>query len=93
VTQAVTNLTNVFPSNTTANEVTIANNVGCSGGTIVFHISCGASAIMTGLKTSTFRYKDGAGNFVPRLQRRFFKKSIASPSGVVKVAKIYRYSS
>jgi hypothetical protein len=60
VTQAVANLTSVFPSNTTANEVTIANNVGCSGGTIVFHTSCGARAILTGFKTLTFIYKDGA---------------------------------
>ena len=62
VTQAVTNLTDVFPSNTNPAQVTIANNVGCGGGTIVFHISCGARALLTGLKTLTFRYEDGAGN-------------------------------
>jgi hypothetical protein len=61
VTQAVTNLTNRFGEGG-ANEVTIANNVGCSGGTMIFHVSCGGYATLGGLKTYTFRYKDAVGN-------------------------------
>jgi hypothetical protein len=51
VTQAVTNLTNVFPTNTIPTEVTIAKNVGCSGETIVFHISCCGRGLLSGLHT------------------------------------------
>jgi hypothetical protein len=56
------NSNNTFTTSNSATEVTIANNVGCSGGTIVFHISCGGYATTAGLKTLTFRYKDGQGN-------------------------------
>jgi hypothetical protein len=72
VTQAVTNVTNVFPSNTTPAEVTIANNVGCGGGTIVFHISCGARAILSGLHTLTFRYKNGQGTTRATITASFY---------------------
>jgi hypothetical protein len=72
VTQAVTNLANVFPSNTTANVVTIANNVCCSCGTMVLGISCVASAPLGGLKTLTFRYKDGAGKFRATITASFY---------------------
>jgi lipopolysaccharide export system protein LptA len=54
---------NTFTTSTSATEVTIANNVGCSGGTIVFHISCGGYATTAGLKTLNLRYKVGQGNF------------------------------
>jgi len=43
VTQAVTNLTNIFGGGG-SNEVTIKNNIGFGGGTIIFHISCGGYA-------------------------------------------------
>jgi len=61
VTQAVTNLTNRFGAEG-ANEVTIANNVGYSGGTVIFYISCSRVTTSGRLKNFTFRYKDGAGN-------------------------------
>jgi hypothetical protein len=72
VMQAVTNLTNVFPSNTNPTEVTIANNVGCGGGTIVFHISCGARPVLSGLHTLTFRYKNGSGTTRATITASFY---------------------
>ena len=71
VTQAVTNLTNQFGAGG-ANEVTIANNVGCGGGTIIFHISCGGYATSGGLKTYTFRYKNAVGNTLATMSAPFF---------------------
>ena len=71
VTQAVTNLTNQFGAGG-ANEVTIANNVGCGGGTIIFHISCGGYATSGGLKTYTFRYKDAVGNIRATISAPFY---------------------
>jgi hypothetical protein len=73
VTQAVTNLTIRFGAEG-ANEVTIANNFGCSGRTIILHISCGGFATSGGLKTYTFRYKDGTGNIRATISAPFFLK-------------------
>ena len=69
--QAVTNLTNIFGSGG-SNEVIIKINIGCGGGTIIFHISCGGYATSGGLKTYTFRYKDAAGNIRATICAPFF---------------------
>jgi hypothetical protein len=71
VTQDVTNLNDIFGSGG-SNEVTIKNSIGCGGGTIIFHISCGGYATSVGLKTYTFRYKDAAGNIRATISAPFF---------------------
>jgi hypothetical protein len=59
VTQAVTRLTNIYGGGN--GEITIANNVGCSGGTLIFYITCGGFATNGGLYSYTFRYKNAQG--------------------------------
>jgi hypothetical protein len=71
VSQAVTNLNNIF-GGTGSNEVTIKNNIGCGGGTIIFHISCGGYATSVGLKTYTIRYEDAAENIRATISAPFF---------------------
>jgi hypothetical protein len=71
VTQAVTNLNDIF-GGTGSNEVIIKNNIGCGGGTIIFHISCGGYATSGGLKTYTFRYKDAVGNIMATISAPFY---------------------
>ena len=71
VTQAVTNLTNIFGSGG-SNEVIIKINICCGGGTIIFHISCGGYATSGGLKTYTFRYKNAVGNTLATMSAPFF---------------------
>jgi hypothetical protein len=71
VTQAVTNLNDIF-GGTGSNQVTIKNNIGCGGGTIIFHISCGGYATSVGLKTYTFRYKNAVGNTLATISAPFF---------------------
>jgi hypothetical protein len=58
----VNNLSNQFPSNS-GTIVTIANNVVCNGGGMIFHFKCGGfMSGTTGKVTVTLRYTDGAGN-------------------------------
>jgi hypothetical protein len=58
----VNNLSNRFPSNS-GTIVTIANNVVCNGGGMIFHFTCGGfMSGATGRATVTLRYTDGAGN-------------------------------
>jgi hypothetical protein len=66
------NSNNTFTTSNSASEVTIANTVGCSGGTIVFHISCGGYATTAGFKTLTFRYKNGQGTTRATITASFF---------------------
>jgi len=75
MTQAVTNLNDIFRG-TGSNEVTIKNNIGCGGGTIIFHISCGGYATSVGLKTYTFRSKNAVGNTLATISAPFFKNQI-----------------
>jgi len=60
VTQVVTNLNNIY-GGSGGGEVTIANNVGCSGGTLIFYINCSGSVTSPGLYSYTIRYKNAQG--------------------------------
>jgi hypothetical protein len=58
----VNNLSNQFPSNS-GTIVTIANNVVCNGGGMIFHFTCGGfMSGTTGKINVTLRYTDDAGN-------------------------------
>ena len=58
----VNNLSNRFPSNS-GTIVTIANNVVCNGGGMIFHFTCGGfMSGTTGKINVTLRYTDAAGN-------------------------------
>jgi hypothetical protein len=70
VTQAVTRLTNIYGGN--SGETTIANNVGCSGGTLIFYITCGGFATNGGLYSYTFRYKNGQGQTRATMTASFY---------------------
>jgi hypothetical protein len=59
VTQAVTRLGNLYGGGN--GEITIANNVGCSGGTLIFYITCGGFATSGGLYSYIIRYKNAQG--------------------------------
>jgi hypothetical protein len=60
VTQVVTNRNSLY-NGSDGGEITIANNVGCSGGTLIFYINCSGSVTSPGLYSYTIRYKNGAG--------------------------------
>jgi hypothetical protein len=59
VTQAVTRLANIYGGGN--GIITIANNVGCSGGTLIFYISCSGYAVSGGLYSFIIRYTNGQG--------------------------------
>jgi len=60
VTQAVTRLANLY-GGSGGGEITIANNVGCSGGTLIFYITCSGYAVSGGLQSYIIRYKNAQG--------------------------------
>jgi hypothetical protein len=70
VTQAVTRLTNIYGGGN--GEITIANNVGCGGGTLIFYITCGGFATNGGLYSYTFRYKNALGQTRATMTASFF---------------------
>jgi hypothetical protein len=60
VTQVVTNRNSLY-NGAEGGEITIANNVGCSGGTLIFYINCSGSVTISGLYSYTIRYKNAQG--------------------------------
>ncbi len=71
VTQVVTRLGNIF-GGTGEGEITIANNVGCSGGTLIFYISCTGFATNGGLYSYLIRYKNAQGVTRATISAPFF---------------------
>jgi len=60
VTQVVTRLSNLY-NGAGGGEITIANNVGCSGGTLIFYITLQGRVTNPGLYSYIIRYKNTAG--------------------------------
>jgi hypothetical protein len=55
----VDNDSNIFPSNGAANTVTLASNIVCNGGTLLFYISIAGRVTSNGVYTHTFDLKQG----------------------------------
>jgi hypothetical protein len=72
VTQVVTRLANLYPESA-GGEITIANNVDCSGGTLIFYITCGGyTNTYGGLYSYIIRYKNTAGATLATISAPFY---------------------
>jgi hypothetical protein len=67
----VNNVTNLF-TNDSVTLVTIASNIPCYGGTLIFHCEVGGYASSSGLKSYTIRYTNYSGQIKASIPLSFY---------------------